>query len=476
MIRRRLKQVVSVLRESRDRARIWRQDETSAKEFWSRVPDLEIVSSLKVGRYSPDVVRIVDVDGDGDTEAILLSTPGMYKSKLYQRFQRDIREHLNAQSQMPFKLSVVKNDGELLWSVGEDYEEDGLPYLSHAPEWMVDVFVHPSDGRHKIAVLDNACQLRVFDAQTGTVEVEFELDADNYSIVKIFTESPNDSSRIYFLVGVTDRSYEDPRTYANPWMVIDEGGRVIWKKNVLGAGHSFIIHDFDGDGYNELLIGYELLRIDGRRVWITEGVDASIHDPLEEHVDTHALIVTQNTRAVGIAASSFQYLIDFSGKVIWRKTLPHPQSCLIGAIDGRPVLAVLNQRDPMNVISLEGEPLISVNLPEYWPTRRPVYATRKMPIHTDIPAVPVYHRGELLPSHFLYLEGGVPYICDFSGDVKYRFPQINLFSDGWGRGFRRINDIGISFEAADPTVPHTSDAGIRLFRRSELVCCRFPGE
>jgi hypothetical protein len=476
MIRRLATRAYRTFKKAMDERNLLLEDQRLVREFWSRVPELELVWRLDVAAYSPDVIRIADVDGDGVDELVLFSTCGMYKSALYSRYQVDIRQYLASLSTRPFQVTVVRPTGEVVWRAGEPYPSGARPYISHAPELMMDVLPRTGMRPAMMALLTNDAHVEIRTAHDGAIVARLPLPTDNYSNIKFVHEKPDGGGELLMLVGVTDRSYDDPRTYANPWLLMRLDGTIIWKQDVLGAGHSFLVHDFDGDGTNELMIGYEFLRLDGSRGWMVEGIDPAMHDPIEEHVDTCILVDLPGTKAIAIAASTYQYLADFDGRVLWRRRLPHPQSVLLGLHEGTPVLTVINQRDPIATFTLDGSLVAKNQLPEYWPTKRPPVARREVPIHTDIPAVPVYrHAGASLPEYFAYFEGGVPYLCDFIGRVAYRMPPQDIFRGMVGDGFRRINDLGLSFEAADPTSPQALDSGVRVFRRDEVAVYRRPG-
>ncbi len=67
--------------------------------------------------------------------------------------------------------------------------------------------------------------------------------------------------------------------YGNPSLLLDHNFNVVWKKEVDGAGHGGNNADVDGDGLDELLIGFSLFDHDGSPLWS--------HPPMSEndHLD-----------------------------------------------------------------------------------------------------------------------------------------------------------------------------------------------
>lgn len=456
--------------------RVGLSDKRQIRNFWSSVPDLEIISSVNVEDIKPDVVSLVDTVGE-DVSLVCCSTPGMFRSSLYRSLHGRISEYLSESPEPPFLLARIGLDGNIAWLEGTA-PKSSIPHLSHAPEFTFDIADIDGDGRQEIVAIGNKSQIDILDFETGEIARSIPLPEDNYAVIKVIagaTGMKQDAARI--LVGVTDRSYLNG-DYANPWVLMDIHGNILWKRSILGAGHSFSMGDFDGDGEQEILLGYQLLKLDGSVVWEVEGVRHPGFDPMEEHVDHIKGFQWQGSTYFAISASSYQYLIDECGRQVWRQALPHPQYCLVGLIDEEPVIFVFNQRESMDVFDLNGERMHSFLLPEYWPIRRPSFAPLKRPIHTNIPAAPYClsekSRQSGLPDAFVYLEGGFPYVADFSGRIIAKAPMDIAAMECQGKGFGRINDIGLSFEAVDTRRSTVGQQEVVLFRRDRIWRFRLP--
>lgn len=117
--------------------------------------------------------------------------------------------------------------------------------------------------------------------------------------------------------------------YANLWAYTDEL-RLLWHRH-LNAGHCLAARDINGDGKDEVMGGYSMLRPDGTTLWTVPGGDPDYNRyPGPEHADG-VLIErfgpgSEAPLRVAIAASDLGFvLLDVEGRVLARHPVGHAQ-------------------------------------------------------------------------------------------------------------------------------------------------------
>jgi hypothetical protein len=117
--------------------------------------------------------------------------------------------------------------------------------------------------------------------------------------------------------------------YANLWAYTDEL-KLLWHRH-LNAGHCIVARDINGDGKDEVMGGYSMLRHDGVTMWTVPGGDPDYNRyPGPEHAD--GVLIERlgpgpdAPLRVAVAASDLGFvLLDVEGRVLAHHSIGHAQ-------------------------------------------------------------------------------------------------------------------------------------------------------
>ena len=118
--------------------------------------------------------------------------------------------------------------------------------------------------------------------------------------------------------------------YRNVW-AYNEQLELLWSAS-LNTGHYPFPHDVDGDGRDEIVVGYTLLSPDGRKLWTNE-------DKIQDHADGVSIVRLKDEAApVLITAASDEglFFTDLKGQILKRHHIGHTQD--VSVADYRPDL------------------------------------------------------------------------------------------------------------------------------------------
>ncbi|MBB6734859.1 VCBS repeat-containing protein [Cohnella sp. CBP 2801] len=222
-----------------------------------------------------------DLNGDGRMEIVMVQPDN----------RQDVR-YIPHQTQC---LTAFDLEGRLLWQLGRPGSGAGGPGSDY-PAQIADV---DGDGRLEVlCVMDG--RLLALDGRTGQAKWTRELpDPQAHDCIVVANLTGADDAGDLIL---KDR-------YRTLW-ALDREGRLLWKHEG-NPGHFPWVYDFDGDGRDEVMAGYDLLDHDGRLLW-------SCRD-LDDHADCIWVgDVNGDGKPELVIGGSVTVMYDPSGNELWR--------------------------------------------------------------------------------------------------------------------------------------------------------------
>ncbi|HOZ49701.1 MAG TPA: hypothetical protein PLO37_17915 [Candidatus Hydrogenedentes bacterium] len=386
----------------------------------------------------------VDLDGDGATDVVWLQGPGMFNSKVYDtptyqgRFSEAERKH--------FCLTATDASGRVRWQVGTPWQGD-RPFASHSAERALDAADIDGDGGLELVCV-HGVELLVIDAATGKVERRLDTPADNAQIVRV-AHTGAGLRDWTLLVKNTEASYP-PYEYANPAWFYDSELRLIKTAEYLGAGHTPLVGDFDGDGLQEFIIGFNLVDHDLTTRWSYSPAPKDEWDAGEMHVDDMVIGELGGRQCIAFAASDVAYALDArTGDLLWRRKGTHPQHCQIGHFSPEhpgSQIFVHNKRAELQLFDPEGNEIWKMMPPENFPAGQ-AEPCKKQKFHVFDPTTQLPGAGPDGTDLLVFTDGGWPYAINGFGKRCLEFPHTPNIAQDWGEVPGRPDDYGYGFYA-----------------------------
>ena len=284
-----------------------------------------LIDELSVKPFGGDAVHLADINGDGKSELLILQSAGQFCSDLC----RD-RGDLDDVDRQLHCLTAVTLDGEVLWQDGVPYDRD-VPFTSHGVQggnMMLAADDIDGDGKVEVLVIRHG-ELVVLDGPTGCQRDSVKLPSDNFVQLVTAQLGPPEQGR-QVLCKVNDAAYP-PWRYANPTVAYDADLSVYREPfAVPGSGHNMVVMDVDGDGRDEVVIGYSLL---GQRLAPIWSLDLGPgFDYTADHADQVRVCDCNGDGQLEVlyAGSEDFFVCDLKGKVLWKSAAGHSQASIAG--------------------------------------------------------------------------------------------------------------------------------------------------
>lgn len=242
---------------------------------------VHLIASIDIEAAGGGKGLLGDIDGDGRMELVIVQANG------------DIDDRY-----VPHQVTCVtayRLDGTMMWQVGQPVDNPG-GFGSDFPAQIYDI---DGDGNLEIlCVIDK--KFHIIDGKTGSIKKTHDLPSDEaHDCILIANLTGQDRPQDIIL---KDR-------YFNMW-AMDNDFNLLWthKGNL---GHYPWASDVNGDGYDEIMAGYDLLNHKGEILWSCEDLD--------EHADCIWVGDINGDGKPEIAVGgSVTCIYDAEGNELWR--------------------------------------------------------------------------------------------------------------------------------------------------------------
>ena len=386
----------------------------------------------------------VDLDSDGRSDVLWLQSPGLFHSKVFDKVFR--KKPFSEAEKAHFCLTATDADGKVLWRIGEPWSGD-RPFVSHSAERALDCADVDGDGTVEVVCVRRD-ELLVIDAVGGTIEKLVKAPADNAQIVVAGRTGPGPGD--WTILAKNAESAYSPHQYANPAWFYDPSLKLLKTADYLGAGHTPLALDIDGDGLDEFLIGFNLIDHDLTTLWTFQPVEPEKWNAGEMHVDDLTTGELGGRTCVAYAASDMAFLLDAkTGKLIWKYKGVHPQHCQIGCFlpqsDCNQVF-IHNKRSYLQLLRGDGRQLWRMDPPRNFPLGQAAPCRAKK-FHVFDPTTVLEGVGPGGSDLLIFTDAGWPYLLDSRGRPCMSIPHPPNSAQDWGEVPGRPDDYGYGFYA-----------------------------
>lgn len=233
-------------------------------------------------------------------------------------------------------LTAIDLDGNKLWQVGKADPANNQASFD-IPVQIYDIDV---DGENEVVCAMDG-KLKIFNGLDGKIEKQAPLPAENANdCIVIANFSGNNAPQDILL----------KTRYDKVW-ALDRDLKVMWSSE-LNTGHYPWPHDFDGDGRDEVMVGFAMFSHDGKKMWEAD---------LPGHCDGVAVGDVDGDPSNGdeiafaTCGGNVYALFNKEGKSLWQIPCGHSQHIVIGDfrgdLKGKEVWAIDrgNDRSPAGV-------------------------------------------------------------------------------------------------------------------------------
>ena len=281
----------------------------------SRHPGMKLWKKIDLKNFGTSrQLRIGHLKGDGSWQIVL--------AQMQKRVSRDAYGFISC-------LTAIDLDGQVLWQLGEPSERTReLGKVSADMPFQVYDIDH--DGVDEV-IVGWDFEIRILDGRTGQVKRSVRTpiaDQDDEDLIGApfntyaFTRLNPDGIRI-----CNFRGFDQPSDllikdrYCRVW-ALDDQLNILWSfKSPTNTGHCPLPVDVDGDGRDEVLVGYRLLDSDGKELWsypITE-------DHTDEIVAGRWMPGDGNGYFACVSGTQGFFIGDFYGNIVARDLIGHAQ-------------------------------------------------------------------------------------------------------------------------------------------------------
>jgi hypothetical protein len=323
------------------------------------IPGVQLVRRINLSRFGSDCMLAGDINKDGRAEFIFCQGPGMLTADIFKPGAKGCYGSLytTPEDQALDCMTAIDLDGRILWQRGDPWSHD-IPFRTHGGERMALLADINGDGADELVRI-RGNQLQLLDGANGKVLAATTLDNDGYS--QLLTASfTGDVTRQIVVKPVGDGL--DGHPHGCPVVAFDCELKPFWpRRDFTRAGHWPVAFDVDGDGRDELLIGFDCAGPDGSVRWTLPIADGVGHPDLATVADVNDDGIMEQVLACEDAGV---IVTDLMGHVLWRRPADHCGEACVGKYfsdrPGRQILVnnefwrVATEIDKMGSAMLDG--------------------------------------------------------------------------------------------------------------------------
>ena len=271
-------------------------------------PTTHLVSALDVKDFGAESIRVGDLNGDGAPD--LLFVQSVFGT-------REIT-----------CLTATTLTGEVLWQCGTPAAQNGRLYS----DFPVQVYDWDDDGRNEVLFVRQATYVEPYLAGGYARERATRYEGEASMVVldgltgkeKQRFALPAPADDCFLLADLTGRGRRQDFVvkdrYWNAWGVAAEG-QVLWQYSG-SVGHFPAYGDFDGDGRDEIFLGYALLDHDGKVLFE--------HDAKGAHQDAAGAVQLPDGSWRLLFGNGGIHCLTLDGRELWQHPLPEAQHVVAG--------------------------------------------------------------------------------------------------------------------------------------------------
>jgi hypothetical protein len=255
-----------------------------------------LLKTITFGDYRSAFVKLGDLDNDGQPEILLTQAiaPGENQEKVTLTC-----------------LTALDLQGRVLWQWGKPNPTNTY----FGCDLGVQIYDQDGDGTNEVFFIeDPRYVLTILNGQTGKVKKQVQLQGLAGLNALVFVDFAGAGRPEDLLV---------KNVYTAAW-AYDKNYKLLWSKTNINTGHYPMNYDFDGDGKDELQLGYSLYDAKGKELW--HRPELTRHNDAVDIADMDG----DGKAEIGIATSGDAVLLNADGKILFRKKMGHCQHALIG--------------------------------------------------------------------------------------------------------------------------------------------------
>jgi len=271
-------------------------------------PTAHLVSLIDTKDFGAEQLRIGDLNGDGAPDLLFIQSV---------HGTREIT-----------CLTATTIQGEVLWQTGKPSPDNGQIY-SDLP---VQVYDWDNDGRNEVLWVRQAKYIDPYLAGNWARERAAKYEGDATMVVldgltgkeKQSFPLPPPADDCFLLADLTGRGRREDFVvkdrYWNMWGVSREG-KVLWRWEG-SVGHFPAIGDMDGDGRDEVFVGFALIDHDGKVIFT--------HDPAGHHQDAAYVVQLPDRSWRLLFGNGGLHCLTPDGTELWHHPLAEAQHVVAG--------------------------------------------------------------------------------------------------------------------------------------------------